>query len=338
MRPVICDVMSNLEIVDESVSVSDNAGRSGPTKSELLCFVRDKCNVMTTAHLVKICVDFYREEEVMAARAELDSVLITRLPKRKAPTAREKCRTTLEDIVKACLDPSNTLPVYFAVDLSRLPPVDAKHCDVTAILMELQSLRAEVREFGHLRQEVEELKAELSKVKDSKTPSPNVVSVDHIASVAPGTATGESVTGNDRQMGPSTYVQVAQELQRMGLTAAPRNKTAKKSVVGTSSTSRLKSVQTYRHVDIFVSRLSPHTTEAELANCIEEVKGTVKVHDVTCEKLQSRYEHLYKSYYVSVRVESQDMKSAIDTFMAPDIWPSGVLVRRYFKPKNGSDQ
>ena len=74
----------------------------------------------------------------------------------------------------------------------------------------------------------------------------------------------------------------------MGLAAAPRNKTEKKPVVGTSSSSRLKSVLTYRHVDIFVSRLSPHTTEAELANCIDEVKGTVKVHDIVCEKLQSR--------------------------------------------------
>ena len=105
-------------------------------------------------------------------------------------------------LVKACLDPTNALPVYFAVDLSRLPPVDAEHCDVTAILMELQSLRAEVREFGHLRQEVEELKAELAKVKDGKTSSPSVVSVDHIASAAAGTATGESAVGNDRQMGP----------------------------------------------------------------------------------------------------------------------------------------
>jgi len=113
-------------------------------------------------------------------RAELDSVLVTRLPKHKVPTAREKCHATLEDIIKACLDPTNELPAYFAVDLNRLPPVDAKPCDVTAILTELQSLRAEVREIGHQRQEVEELKAELVKVKNSKTSSPTVVSINHI--------------------------------------------------------------------------------------------------------------------------------------------------------------
>ena len=203
--------------------------------------------------------------------------------------------------------------------------------------MELQSLHAEVRETSNLRQEVIQLKVELEKMKGNKTSSPSVANVNHVASTAAGTATGESAEGNDGQMGPSAYVQMAKELQRVGLAAAPRNKTVKKPVVGTSSSTRLKSVLTYRQVDIFVSRLSPHTTEAELANCIDEVKGTVKVHDIVCEKLQSRYEHLYKSYYVSVRVDSQDMKSAIDKFMAPDTSPSGVLVRRYFKPKNGSE-
>jgi len=74
-----------------------------------------------------------------------------------------------EDIVKACLDPTNASHVYYAVDLSPLPSVDAKHCDVTAILMELQSLRAKVREIGHLRHEAEQLKVELAKAKDNKT-------------------------------------------------------------------------------------------------------------------------------------------------------------------------
>jgi len=121
----------------------------GPSRNELLCFVQEKRNVMTLEHLVKICDDVYQEKEIIKARTELDSVLETRLPKRKGD---DKCRSTLEDIVKTCLDPTVTLPVFYAVDLSRLPPVDAKHCDVSAILQELQSLRAEAREIGCSRQ------------------------------------------------------------------------------------------------------------------------------------------------------------------------------------------
>ena len=43
------------------------------------------------------------------------------------------------------LDPGNKLPIFFAVDLGRLPPVDIEHFDVSAILSELQALCSEVR-------------------------------------------------------------------------------------------------------------------------------------------------------------------------------------------------
>ena len=59
------------------------------------------------------------------------------------------------------------------------------------------------------------------------------------------------------------------------------------------------------------------------------------MHDTKCTKLKSRYEHLYASFYVSVRVDSSDLKTAIDKFLIPDAWPAGVLVRRYFLPKDG---
>ena len=127
--------MSN-PTVGAVLRVSDNTSNCGPSKNELpvvLCFVQEKRNVMTLEHLVKICADFY-QKEIVTAKTELDSVLETRLPKCKGD---DKCRSTLEDIVKTCLDPTVTLPVFYAVDLSRLPPVDAKHCDVSAILQEL---------------------------------------------------------------------------------------------------------------------------------------------------------------------------------------------------------
>jgi len=53
--------MSNVENVE--VGMSDNAGQRGPAKCELLCFVREKCSIMATDHLVKICADFYRGHE-----------------------------------------------------------------------------------------------------------------------------------------------------------------------------------------------------------------------------------------------------------------------------------
>jgi len=34
-----------------------------------------------------------------------------------------------------------------------------------------------------------------------------------------------------------------------------------------------------------------------------------------------------------IHVNSNDMKRALDLFMHNESWPNGVLVRRYFKPK-----
>ena len=65
--------------------------------SELLCFVTDKCNILPVDDLVKICVDFYFESEIINARSAVDSTGV-RLPKRNRSS--DRLRLTMEDIVK----------------------------------------------------------------------------------------------------------------------------------------------------------------------------------------------------------------------------------------------
>ena len=130
-------------------------------KSELLCFVSDKCNVMAVDQLVDICVKFYREDELMAARQIIYNAGV-RIPKRQGGN---KLTATTEDIVKAVLKPKAKLPQFFAANLSRLPPVDMKHCDTAAILIELQALRAEVRDFTKVQVEVSALRAETQRLR-----------------------------------------------------------------------------------------------------------------------------------------------------------------------------
>ena len=71
---------------------------------------------------------------------------VQRLPKRNKSS--DRLRLTMENIVKCVLDPSVQLPEFHAKILVRLPPVDVSHCDVSAILLELRALRAEVRSMG----------------------------------------------------------------------------------------------------------------------------------------------------------------------------------------------
>ena len=43
------------------------------------------------------------------------------------------------------MNPDVKRPTFYAVDLSRLPPVDITHCDMSAVLLELRNLRPSSR-------------------------------------------------------------------------------------------------------------------------------------------------------------------------------------------------
>ena len=61
--------------------------------------------------------------------------------------------------------------------------------------------------------------------------------------------------------------------------------------------------------------------------------GGVKIVEMSCFKLKSKYEYLYSFFYVSVRVESMQFKKAIDLYMSPEAWPVDVLVKRFSDPE-----
>jgi hypothetical protein len=80
------------------------------------------------------------------------------------------------------------------------------------------------------------------------------------------------------------------------------------------------------------------TSEAELQESVNFVKGDLNVglHEVIFAKLPVKFEHLYSSFHVLIRVNASDMKKALDLYMSDDAWPTGMFVRRYFKPKDGA--
>ena len=123
---------------------------------------------MTIEDMVEICIKFYREEEIIIARNVLSSLIDDRLPKRKGS---EKLRLTLVDIVKTVVDPKyrHVLPKFYAVQLSRLPPVDIKHCDSAAVFHELHGLRQEVREVRTMQEELLQLRTQLSGFADMRS-------------------------------------------------------------------------------------------------------------------------------------------------------------------------
>jgi len=96
--------------------------------------------------LVKICSDFFTVKEVIAARTLIGQFLPDKRMAVRQGSDRDKVTKTLTDIVKVVLDPANcNIPRFYAMDLSRLPPVSVDHVDVSAILQELVALRQEVQ-------------------------------------------------------------------------------------------------------------------------------------------------------------------------------------------------
>ena len=89
-----------------------------------------------------------------------------------------------------------------------------------------------------------------------------------------------------------------------------------------------------RDVDLFVSRLHPSTTDSDIIDTVCEILGKDYTASTVCSKLNSKYTDLYSSFHICINVSLAEMRNVIDILNAPESWPSGVLVRRYFKPKN----
>jgi prefoldin subunit 5 len=162
----LCDSDNrNTLTINSTTSAPSDTPSSVELRCELLCFLQEKSAVMAADHLVKLCSDFYRKDEISHARDLIEQFTSGRLPRRKGSDA---ARASIQDLLKICLDPNSSLPSFYAKSLVRLPPVDASHCDVSAILKEVQFLRAEIRqsEFADLPTILNELRVELCGLKD----------------------------------------------------------------------------------------------------------------------------------------------------------------------------
>ena len=330
---------------------------------------------MAIDHIIAVCADFYRKDEVIAARSLLNTCAPNhRLPKRKGQ-GMDMIRATVDDIAKLCLDPSIKLPVFYATELARLPPVDITHCDVSAILAELQGLRSEIRHMDiasivsqvqslqkevqmlkTLRSEVDSLRSDIARsLADSHLQSEladlradvqvlhsevadlamNAMGTDMSTAAAAAAVAGMSDSTATGKVNPS-FASMANALK--GACIVEKTRAAKQTnrpVVGKSTNaSQLKSVIMRRPVDIFVSRLSPDTDVSDVKKCVVDILKDDNAKNIDCVQLKPKFTGLYSSFHVSVTVDVREMKHVIEQLNCAELWPDGVLVRRYFRPKD----
>ena len=299
--------------------------------NEVLCFIQQKSEILAADDLMKICSDYYSVEDIEKARTTLARFVDKKRVPRQKGTDQEICCRTVTLMIKLCLDPSIHLPSFCALNISKLPPVDADHVDMSAVMSELSALRREVRAMSDLREEVRILKELLHKEPYVCNTCSHVTARDPIA---------DDVDNQPMRM---SFADKAQLL--IGDTGAFKNvvpkrrKQPKKLVVGESLENKhVQSVTTVRTVDVFVSRLHPATTDEELTECVSAMKDNIDVKQVVCTRLKSRHENLYASYHVAICVDSAVLKHAVELFMSPAVWPCGIFVKRFFRKRDGSAQ
>lgn len=298
---------------------------------EPLYFVQNKGDVLPFDSIVSICADFYQLTELEDARILLVN-LVPQYKRLSRHTGSEevKRRKTASDLVKVCLDPSVSLPTFCSSNIQRVPPVGVEHVDVSALLQEVAALRAEVRSFASIRSEVTAIRGIVSKAQESA-----LNMTDTVELVTENVSTAVDVTKavpQLRRAGGGTFAALAVDLQQSGIKEKPK---ARQPVVGKATTSKLKTVTTTRDIDIFVSRLHPDTEENDMHECVSDILGDDYRNKTGCYKLNSKYSSLYSSFHISVNVNVFNFKDILEVLNAPESWPEGALIRRYFKPKNG---
>lgn len=114
--------------------------------NELLTFALNKLNVLPLDMVVKLCTDFYADEEIAAAKRALfknaHNVKV-RYSKHHGPT---RGSLDMKDIATVLLsiEPKD-MPIFVARDLGNLPPINATNFDVVKILQEVQNVKESVK-------------------------------------------------------------------------------------------------------------------------------------------------------------------------------------------------
>ena len=314
-------------------SVHNEQADTQPVRSELLCFIQQKMNVMTADHIIKLCCDFYSKEESLAARSMLDKFVTQRLPRRQGANA---VRATVEDMLRVLLDPNLRLPTFFTVDLARLPPVDVNHCDMSAVLRELQSLRAEVRQIASLRDEIDSLRQELEQLKRNSTSQ--VIVKESESESATNITTLAFSTNTSNETTVKLYADLAADLNNQPIIENKTRDTRlrrKSPIQGKATGSSRMVVDGVRRANLFVSRFLPDTRADDVKTMVTELFP--KCQSVSVEQLKTKYD-TYASFCITVYASRSSFDDLLTDIYNADIWPDGLLIRRYFSnnSKNGA--
>ncbi|XP_070534996.1 uncharacterized protein [Ptychodera flava] len=152
--------------ISSSISEYQSAGiiQNDVVINELLCFMVCKMDIMPMESLLKVCVDFYNDNDVESAKKllfDLSTAFVLATDTRYIiRQGQHKRMNNLQDMYNVL----QQLGEEFAKDLSKLPPVDITRIDVTGLFREIRALRNEVNSIKSVQMKQD---SQIQKVGDS---------------------------------------------------------------------------------------------------------------------------------------------------------------------------
>ena len=153
-------------VVGTSVNMGDgNEHTVGMIKNELLCYLSNKIDLVAHDILVKICLDFYTNEEIEEAKLLLHNSCPSKV-KLCIRRGNKKSEMNLNDML-AVLHEATDMPLYVAHDLSRIPALDMNNIDVTGMSQDIKKLKNDIGNKAispTVFNELEELKGQMAAI------------------------------------------------------------------------------------------------------------------------------------------------------------------------------
>ncbi|XP_070556626.1 uncharacterized protein [Ptychodera flava] len=114
--------------------------------NELLCFAVNKMDILPFEVIVKLCVDAFDDRDIEAAKRLLYDMCGDCSSHRfKRRQGLNKSQSNVQDILTLLheIEPEN-IPCFVAKDVSKLPPVNFDHIDVSTLLSQMNQVKLDI--------------------------------------------------------------------------------------------------------------------------------------------------------------------------------------------------
>ena len=166
---------------NESISENNDHFSKGPIVNNVLCYASTARHSMKTEDIIRICISFYKESDILKSKDLLCELLVKKSIRRRNEKRLVNEMHDIMDMLSKCDDEELSLPMFVVSTHDALPPssgfeVVASH--IVELIEEISNLRKEVQQLresrrsedifyqdvGFIKEDVLTLKGEMRKL------------------------------------------------------------------------------------------------------------------------------------------------------------------------------